>query len=133
MSYKKIFYKKKLIGELITAKTRVNSTVFYSPKESSFQFGLFAHSKGFFELPHYHKKIKRKIYDLQQVLFVQKGELSVNFYNNSKKIIKRINLKKGDALNIVGGVHSVKVKKNCQCLTVKQGPFISDKEDKVNV
>jgi len=41
-------------------------------------------------------------------------------------------IKKGDAINIVSGIHSLKVLKKTQCLTVKQGPFISDKEDKVN-
>jgi len=80
-----------------------------------------------------NKKILRKINDLQQVLFIQKGKLEVMFYNKSKKLIKKIVLKKGDSINIVQGIHAIKMLENTQCVSVKQGPFISDKMDKVNV
>jgi len=83
------------------------------------------------------KKINKpfliKINDLQQVLFIQKGKLEVMFYNKSKKLIKKIVLKKGDSINIVQGIHAIKMLENTQCVSVKQGPFISDKMDKVNV
>ena len=133
MNYKRILYKKKLLAEVINSGTNVQTTKFFSNKESSFQFGLFAHNKGFEEAPHFHKRITRKISDIQQVLFVQRGEVEIYFYNKIKKIVKKIRIKKGDAINIVSGIHSLKVLKKTQCLTVKQGPFISDKDDKVNV
>lgn len=133
MNYERIIYKKKLLAEVINSKAKVDKTTFFSPKQSSFQFGIFSHKKGYEELPHYHKKIERKINDLQQVLFVQKGEVDIFFHNRKKKIIKKINLKKGDAINIIYGIHSLKIIKNAQCLTVKQGPFISDKDDKIDV
>ena len=82
---------------------------------------------------HYHKRIPRKITDTQQVLFVQRGEIEIYFHNKVKRIVKKVRIKKGDAIKIVSGVHSLKVLKKTQCLTVKQGPFISDKEDKVDV
>lgn len=133
MSYKKILYKKKLLAEVIYSRTNVQTTKFFSSKESSFQIGLFAHNKGFEEAPHYHKRIPRKITDTQQVLFVQRGEIEIYFHNKVKRIVKKVRIKKGDAIKIVSGVHSLKVLKKTQCLTVKQGPFISDKEDKVDV
>jgi len=133
MSYKKILYKKKLLAEIIYSGTNVETTKFFSNKKSSFQIGLFAHDKGFEEAPHYHKKIKRKISDTQQVLFVQRGEVEIYFHNKIKRIVKKVRVKKGDAIKIVSGIHSLKVLKKTQCLTIKQGPFISDKLDKVDV
>ena len=127
MSYKKILYKKKLLAEIIYSGTNVETTKFFSNKKSSFQIGLFAHDKGFEEAPHYHKKIKRKISDTQQVLFVQRGEVEIYFHNKIKRIVKKVRVK------IVSGIHSLKVLKKTQCLTIKQGPFISDKLDKVDV
>jgi hypothetical protein len=52
-------------AEIIRADTRVKETTFFSPAESSFQFGLLAHKAGFVEQPHYHKPITRTIEDLQ--------------------------------------------------------------------
>ena len=77
--------------------------------------------------------MKKKIYDVSQVLFVQKGKLAVDFFNKDKKKIKEINLIEGDAINIIDGIHKIRILEDCQCLTVKQGPFISDELDKVEV
>jgi len=129
----KFIHKKKIYAEIIRANVKSSSTKFFSNPKSSFQFGFVAHKKGCFELPHYHKRIKRKISDLQQVLFVQRGKIEVKFYNKNKKLIKNILIKKGDAINIVQGIHSINVLETAQCITVKQGPFISDAMDKVNV
>ena len=41
--------------------------------------------------------------------------------------------KKGDAIKVVQGIHAINVLKSVQCITVKQGPFISQAMDKVNV
>ena len=131
--FEKFLYKNKIYAEILRSSYKSAHTKFISNPRSSFQFGIVSHKKGYFEIPHYHKKFLRKIKDLQQVLFVQKGKLEVIFFNNNKKIIKKIIIKKGDAINIVQGVHSIKILKNCQCITVKQGPFISEKMDKICV
>src|ERR1700682_3091214 len=58
-------------AEIIWADTQVDHTTFFSPPQSSFQFGLLAHKAGFIEPPHYHKPISRTITDLQQMFVVQ--------------------------------------------------------------
>lgn len=129
----KFIYKNKVYAEIIRGKMKSDRTKFFSDSKSSFQFGFVAHKKGYTEKPHYHRKVKRIISDCQQVLFVQKGKIEVKFFNNKKKLIKKILIKKGDAMNIIQGIHLIKILENAQCLTVKQGPFISDKMDKVDV
>ena len=79
------------------------------------------------------KELKKKIFDVSQVLFVQKGKVIVDFYNEDKTKIIEVNLNRGDAINIIRGIHRIRVLEDCQCLTVKQGPFISDEMDKVEV
>ena len=81
-------HKKKVYAEVIRANVKSEITRFFSNSKSSFQFGFVSHKKGYSEAPHYHKKILRKINDLQQVLFVQKGKLEVMFYNKSKMRVK---------------------------------------------
>ena len=129
----KFIHKKKIYAEIIRANLRSSSTKFFSNTKSSFQFGFVAHKKGYFEEPHYHNRIKRKIGDVQQVLFVQRGKIEVKFFNKNKKVIKNILIKKGDAIKVVQGIHAINVLKSVQCITVKQGPFISQAMDKVNV
>ena len=126
-------YKNKVYAEVIRAKMKSSKTKFFSDSKSSFQFGFVSHKKGYIENPHYHRKIKRVINDCQQVLFVQTGKIEVKFFDEKKKLIKNILIKKGDAINIVQGIHLIKILENSQCITVKQGPFISDKMDKIDV
>tara|TARA_B100001113_G_scaffold351198_1_gene349795 strand:- start:1116 stop:1514 length:399 start_codon:yes stop_codon:yes gene_type:complete len=129
----KFIYKGKVYAEVIRKSMKSDKTKFFSDSKSSFQFGFVAHKKGYSENPHYHKKILRKIYDCQQMLFVQKGKIKVKFFSRKKKLIKIILIKKGDAINIIQGIHAINILENAQCITVKQGPFISEKMDKVDV
>jgi len=128
-----IIYKKKFYAEIIRANLKVENTKFFSPAESSFQFGLLAHKKGFEEPAHFHKPFKRTIHDLQQMFVVQKGKVRVDLYSDSKKLIKKVILKKGDAIILMHGIHAIKVLEDMQCVSVKQGPFLGADFDKVNV
>ena len=121
------------LAEIILSSQKVDKTTFYSDPNSSFQFGFVAHKKGYIEEAHFHKKIEKKISDVSQVIFVQKGTVVVDFYNKDGSKLTDVSLAKGDAINIIAGVHRIRVLDDCQCLTVKQGPFISDEMDKVPV
>ena len=121
------------LAEIIRANQKVDKTTFFSDPNSSFQFGFVAHKKGYEEEMHYHRENEKKISNVSQVLFVQRGNVVVDFYNNDKTKVSEVNLMKGDAINIITGIHRIRVLEDCQCLTVKQGPFISDEMDKVEV
>ena len=120
-------------AEIIWSDTVVSTTTFFSPAESSFQFGLLAHKAGFVEAPHYHKPFTREIKDLQQMFVVQRGEVIVELYSDEKKLLKEITLRKGDAIVLIHGVHAIRVTQDMQCISVKQGPFLGDESDKVIV
>lgn len=128
-----IIYKKKHYAEIIRANLKVSKTSFFSPEKSSFQFGLLAHKKGFIEPPHYHREFQRTIKDLQQMFVVQKGKVQVDLFGDDKKLLKKIILKKGDAIVLIHGIHAIKVLEDMQCISVKQGPFLGAKFDKVIV
>ena len=128
-----IIYKKKHYAEIIRSGLKVKTTIFFSPAKSSFQFGLLAHKKGFEEPAHYHRPFKRTIKDLQQMFIVQKGKVRVDLFSDSKKLIRKIILKKGDAIVLIHGIHAITVLEDMQCISVKQGPFLGAKFDKVIV
>ncbi|UYN92563.1 MAG: hypothetical protein KIT70_03480 [Anaerolineales bacterium] len=120
-------------AEIIWATERVEKTTFFSPAESSFQFGLLAHKAGFVEPPHYHKPVERTISDLQQMFVVQRGVVAVELYSDDGSLLREIEMHAGDAVVLIHGVHAIRVLEDMQCISVKQGPYLGEAEDKVFV
>lgn len=120
-------------AEVIRADLRVEETTFFSPAESSFQFGLLAHRAGFREPAHYHKAFARQIDDLQQMFVVQRGVVAVELYSDERKLIDEIVLRAGDAIVLIHGIHAIRVIEDMQCISVKQGPFLGSENDKIFV
>ena len=120
-------------AEILWADTQVEKTTFFSPAESSFQFGLLAHKAGFVEPPHYHRPFGRQIDDLQQMFVVQRGIVVIELYSDDGRKLREITLRRGDAIVLIHGVHAVRVIEDMQCISVKQGPFLGPENDKVFV
>ena len=113
-------------AEIIRADLRVDKTTFFSPPDSSFQFGLLAHEAGYREPAHYHKSQERRITDLQQLFVVQRGVVDVELYTDDGRLFRVIRLDPGDAIVLIRGVHAIHVIEDFQALSVKQGPFFGD-------
>jgi hypothetical protein len=120
-------------AEIIWADVTVEKTRFFSPPESSFQFGLIAHEAGYEEEAHYHKAVERTIDDLQQMFVVQRGVVDVLLYTDERKLFREIRLNPGDAIVLIHGIHAIRVVEDFQAISVKQGPFLGDEVDKVPV
>ena len=120
-------------AEIIWAGTYVQTSTFFSPEISSLQFGLLAHKAGFIEPPHYHPSAQREITDVQQMFFVQRGRIAVEFYSDSKTPFREVQLGPGDAILLVHGVHAIRVLEDMHCISIKQGPFFGPDQDKVEV
>ena len=133
MSVERVEYHGVKYAEIIWGTTRVDHTTFFSPPESSFQFGLLAHKAGFVEPPHYHKPVTRTIDDLQQMFVVQRGVVVVQLFSDDGKLLREITLCAGDAIALIHGVHAIRVVEDMQCISVKQGPFLGTENDKIIV
>ena len=120
-------------AEIIWADTSVEKTTFFSPDESSFQFGLLAHKAGFEEPPHFHQPVERSISDLQQMFVVQRGVVMVDLYGDDGDLLREIEMHAGDAIVLIHGVHAIRVLEDMQCISVKQGPYLGEENDKVFV
>ncbi len=120
-------------AEILWASMRVEKTTFFSPAESSFQFGLLAHEAGFVEPPHYHKPVERQISDLQQMFVVQRGVVVVELYSDEGNLLREIEMHTGDAIVLIHGVHAIRVVEDMQCISVKQGPYLGEEQDKIFV
>lgn len=133
MTVDAIEYGGKRYAEVIWATTRVETTTFFSPAASSFQFGLLAHEAGFVEPPHCHHEFERTIKDLQQMFVVQRGVVAVDLYADDGTLLREIVLQAGDAIALIEGVHAIRVLEDMQAISVKQGPFLGPEFDKIVV
>lgn len=124
-------------GELAALVMRfsddVKSSTFFSPPDLNFQISIFKREKDFVEKPHFHKKIIRKIDRVEQFLYILDGHMRVDFFNKKGILTKTKRIKKGDSILIIRGIHGVKMIDNCKAVSVKQGPFMGDINDKIEV
>ena len=64
---------------------------------------------------------------------VQHGVVAVQLYSDDGKLLREIFLRRGDAIVLIHGAHAIRVIKDMQCISVKQGPFLGTEQDKVLV
>jgi hypothetical protein len=131
MEHEVVEYQGVRYAEIIWSTARVSKTKFFSPPESSFQFGLLAHEAGYQEPPHIHQEFERTVRDLQQMFVVQRGVVGVQLFDFGGGLIREVILSPGDAIILIHGAHAIRVIEDMQCISVKQGPFMGDTFDKV--
>ena len=120
----KIVFKKKLLALIVRGKYRNKKGItFFTPNNSTQQFGYMKHSKKHIIKPHLHKKRVTKISYTTEVILILKGRLRVDFYNTLKKYLFSKILKPNDIIMLVSGGHGFKVLKNVEMLEIKQGPY----------
>ena len=126
----KITHKKKLLALIVRGKYRSKKGItFFTPNDSTQQFGYMKHKKKYVIKPHLHKKRFTKIFQTTEVILLLKGILRVDFYNQSKRYLSSKILKEKDIIMLVHGGHGFKVLRNVEMLEIKQGPYslIKDK------
>ena len=119
-----------MLAIIVKGKYRAKKGIsFFTPNESTQQFGYMNHNKNYVIKPHLHKKRVTKIKYTTEVILILKGVLRVDFYNNLKKYLFSKVLKEKDIIMLVHGGHGFKVLKEVEMLEIKQGPYslIKDK------
>jgi hypothetical protein len=64
---------------------------------------------------------------------VQRGVVIVELYSDDGDLLREIEMRAGDAIVLIHGVHAIRVVEDMQCVSVKQGPFMGTENDKINV
>ena len=126
----KIIHKNKLLALIVRGTYRKKKGItFFTPSESTIQFGYMRHKKKHIIKPHLHKKRITKILYTTEVILLLKGVLRVDFYNFNRKYLFSKILKQKDIIMLVHAGHGFKILKDVEMLEIKQGPYslIKDK------
>lgn len=101
---------------------------FLTPNDFSQQLGYMNHPVGKKILPHVHNLIQREISFTQEVLFIKKGSVRVDLYDEHQKYLKSRILKTGDVILLAKGGHGFEILEETEMIEVKQGPYIGDQD-----
>ena len=118
-----VFEEEKLLAIILRSSFKKEGIDFFTPPEFSQQLGYMNRSKGYKIQPHIHQKIERTIQYTQEVLFIKKGLVRVDFYKNDKTYLNSKLLNKGDVILLSAGGHGFEMLEDSEIIEVKQGPF----------
>jgi len=124
-----IYFHKKLYALIVRKKFRkLKGIKFFTPSNTTQQFGYMSHKKNHIILPHKHNKRLTKIATTTEVILLLKGVLRVDFYTEKKKYLFSKKIFAGDIIMLVNGGHGFKVLKKVEMIEVKQGPYSLSKD-----
>ena len=121
--------KKDIVAIIIYSDYQKEGLEFFTPGDFSQQLGFISYKAGKTIEAHTHNIVKRDIHLTQETLFMKKGKLKVNFYDNDRNYFDSRILGAGDTILLAGGGHGFDILEDIEMIEVKQGPYISD-EDK---
>ena len=124
----KITHKNQLLALIIRDDFKKNGIEFFTPDDFSQQLAYMNHPSGKIIEPHVHNEIVREVNYTQEVLFIKKGKLRVDFYDQEQVYIKSDVLFSGDVILLAAGGHGFEVLEEVEMIEVKQGPYSGDND-----
>ncbi len=120
----------RLIAIILRAEFDNPGVTFFTQPEFSQQLGYMKHAAGKTIEPHIHRPLVRSITYTQETLFIRRGKLRVNFFDDAQEYLFSRVLMAGDTILLICGGHGFDVLEDLEMIEVKQGPYAGD-EDKV--
>lgn len=123
-----ITYHNQLLALIVSHKFNESGVHFFTPNELSQQLAYMCHPVGKVIPPHVHNPVIREVQYTQEVLFIKKGKLRVDFYNNQREYLESRLLEAGDVILLVTGGHGFEVLEEIEMIEVKQGPYVGEQD-----
>lgn len=122
--------KNRLLAMIIRNEYQCEGVDFITPSEYSQQVAYMHHQTGKDIDAHVHNMVHRNVVLTQEVLFIKKGILRVDFYDEYEDYLESRNLYAGDIILLVSGGHGFHVVEEVEMIEVKQGPYSGDQDKK---
>ena len=123
---KQINYKGQLLAIIIKNSFQQEGVCFCTPDEFSQQLAYMKHPKGKIIEPHVHNPVKREVLYTKEVLFLKKGKLRVDFYDDAQNYLESHILETGDTILLASGGHGFEALEEIEMIEVKQGPYTGE-------
>ncbi len=122
--------KSKLLAMIIRNDYTSDGVDFITANEYSQQVAYMHHPTGKKIDAHVHNMVHRNVVLTQEVLFIKRGILRVDFYDEYEDYLESRDLHAGDIILLVSGGHGFQVLEEVEMIEVKQGPYAGDNDKK---
>jgi len=101
---------------------------FFTSDDLSQQLAYMKHPAGKVIDPHVHNPVQRSVAYTQETLFIKRGRLRVDFYDDQQNYLESRELLAGDVVLLIKGGHGFEVLEELEMIEVKQGPYAGDQD-----
>lgn len=122
--------KEKLLAMIIRDNYTCEGIDFITSNEYSQQVAYMHHPTGKMIDAHIHNLVHRNVVLTQEVLFIKKGKLRVDFYDDYEDYLESCILNAGDVILLISGGHGFYVLEEVEMIEVKQGPYSGEADKK---
>lgn len=122
----KIYNNEIILAIIIKSNYQNDGIAFFTSDSDSQQLGYMTRKKDYEIKPHRHNLIQREVHLTQEVLFIKKGKLRVDFYDNEQNYLESRVLISGDVILLSDGGHGFKMLEDSEIIEVKQGPYCGE-------
>ena len=113
---------------IVRSRFHKDGVDFITPDDSIIQMGYMSYEKGKEIQAHVLKPFRRETYGTQEVIFVKKGKVQVDFFSADLKPVTSRILEENDWLVLLSGGHGFKILEDAQMMEVKNGPYAGDQD-----
>jgi mannose-6-phosphate isomerase-like protein (cupin superfamily) len=113
----------RLLALIVPVGYRNDGITFFTPNELSQQLAYMHHPVGKTIEPHIHTPASREVLLTQETLFIKRGRLRVDFFDDQQNYLESRILQAGDVILLVQGGHGFEVLEELEMFEVKQGPY----------
>ncbi len=112
------------IAIIVRRDYEVDGIKFLSPTDFPLQLGHMTRQAGYQVIPHIHNPVQRHTVGTQEVLFIKKGRIKIDFYAFDQSFLESRELTTGDLILLAGAGHGIEMLESSTIVEVKNGPFI---------
>lgn len=125
---KQVLHNDELYAIIISNKYNKDGIEFFTQDDFSQQLAYMKHPAGKKIMAHVHNPVPREVKYTQEVLFIRKGKVRVDFFDGNKEYIESYILETGDVILLASGGHGFEMLEETEMIEVKQGPYAGDKD-----
>ena len=124
----RIYASDQLIAIIVGHRFDLCGIHFFTEPSMSQQLAFMQYPVGKLIAPHVHNPVPREVQFTQEVLFIRKGKLRVDFYDTERQYLESRILHAGDVIMLIQGGHGFEVLEELEMIEVKQGPYAGNQD-----
>lgn len=124
----RIIHNGEMLALIVRATFNEPGISFFTPNDLSQQLAFMRHPSGKKIQPHVHNPVPREVHYTQEVLFIRRGVLRVDFYDSGQHYLESRMLRVGDTILLATGGHGFEVIEEVEMIEVKQGPYAGESD-----